>query len=64
MDNTAGHKQSKRFLECVGNKFLLQVPERKCAMMDLVFINKEWLAGKVKLKGSPGCTAREMVEFT
>ncbi|GAB0208385.1 mitochondrial enolase superfamily member 1 [Grus japonensis] len=63
--NTAGHKQSRKFLECVGDNFLLQVieePMRRGAMLDLVLTNKEGLVGDVKLKGSLGCSDHEMVE--
>ncbi|GAB0186650.1 hypothetical protein GRJ2_001130300 [Grus japonensis] len=65
-DNTAGHKQSQRFLKCVDDDFLLQVIEelmRRDAMLDLVLTNKEGLVGDVKLKGSLGCSDHEMVEF-
>ena len=65
-DNTAGHKQSRRFLECTDDNFLLQVieePMRRGAMLDLVLTNKEGLVGNVKLKGSLGCSDHEMVEF-
>ncbi|GAB0176076.1 hypothetical protein GRJ2_000072800 [Grus japonensis] len=65
-DNTAGHKQSRRFLECIYDNFLLQVieePTRRGAMLDLILINKEELVGNVKLKGSLGCSDHEMVEF-
>ncbi|GAB0185305.1 hypothetical protein GRJ2_000995800 [Grus japonensis] len=65
-DNTAGHKQSRRFLECVDDNFFLQVteePTRRGAMLDLVLTNKEGLVGNVKLKGSLGCSDCEMVEF-
>ncbi|GAB0190982.1 hypothetical protein GRJ2_001563500 [Grus japonensis] len=63
---TAGHKQSRRFLEHIGDNFLLQVieePTRRGAMLDLVLTNKEGLVGNVKLKGSLGCSDHEMVEF-
>ncbi|KAM9591177.1 uncharacterized protein ACIBXB_006074 isoform 2-T3 [Morphnus guianensis] len=65
-DNTAGHKQSRRFLECVDDNFLLQVieePTRRGAMLDLVLTNKEGLVENVKLKGGLGCSDHEMVEF-
>ncbi|GAB0185412.1 cAMP-dependent protein kinase inhibitor alpha [Grus japonensis] len=61
-DNTAGHKQSRRFLKFVDDNFLLQVmeePMRRGAMLDLVLTKKEGLVGNVKLKGSLG----EMVEL-
>ncbi|KAK4817029.1 hypothetical protein QYF61_026035 [Mycteria americana] len=53
-DNTAGHNQFGRFLECVDDNFLLQVteePTRRDAMLDLVLTNNEELVGNVKLKG-------------
>jgi len=59
-DNTAGRKQSKRFLESADDKSLLQVieePMRRGAMLDLVLTNNEGLVRNAKLKG------REMVEF-
>ncbi|GAB0179147.1 hypothetical protein GRJ2_000380000 [Grus japonensis] len=65
-DNTAGHKQSRRFLESVDDNFLLQVieePTRRGIMPDLVLTSKEGLVGDVKLKGSLGCSDHEMVEF-
>ncbi|GAB0209793.1 hypothetical protein GRJ2_003445000 [Grus japonensis] len=64
--NTAGHKQSRKFLECTDDNFLLQVteePTRRDAMLDLVLTNKEGLVGDVKLKGSLGCSDHEMVEL-
>ncbi|GAB0210150.1 hypothetical protein GRJ2_003480800 [Grus japonensis] len=65
-DNAAERKQSRKFLECVDDNFLLQVieePMRRGAMLDLVLTNKEGLVGDVKLKGSLGCSDHEMVEF-
>ncbi|GAB0179062.1 hypothetical protein GRJ2_000371500 [Grus japonensis] len=65
-DNAAERKQSRRFLECVNNNFLLQVieePMRRGAMLDLILTNKEGLVGDVKLKGSLGCSDHKMVEF-
>ncbi|PKU27650.1 glycerol kinase [Limosa lapponica baueri] len=65
-DNTAGHRKSRKFLECVDDNFLLQMveePMRKGAMLDLVLTNKEGLVGNVKLKGILGCSDHEMVEF-
>ncbi|GAB0208651.1 hypothetical protein GRJ2_003330800 [Grus japonensis] len=64
--NAAEHKQSRKFLECTDDNFLLQVieePTRRGAMLDLVLANKEGLVGDVKLKGSLGCSDHEMVEF-
>ncbi|GAB0203081.1 hypothetical protein GRJ2_002773700 [Grus japonensis] len=65
-DNTARHKQSRRFLECIDDNFLLQAIQelmRRGAMLGLVLTNKEGLVGNVKLKGSLGCSDHEMVEF-
>ncbi|GAB0187556.1 hypothetical protein GRJ2_001220900 [Grus japonensis] len=65
-DNTARHKQSRRFLECIDDNFLLQVIEeqtRRDAMLDLVLTNKEELVGDVKLKGSLGSSDHEAMEF-
>ncbi|GAB0207314.1 hypothetical protein GRJ2_003197000 [Grus japonensis] len=65
-ENTAECKQSRKFLECVDDNFLLQVteePTRRGAMLDLVLTNKEGLVGDVKLKDSLGCSDHEMVEF-
>ncbi|GAB0204391.1 hypothetical protein GRJ2_002904700 [Grus japonensis] len=65
-DNTAEHKQSRKFLECVDDNFLLQVteePTRRGAMLDLILTNKEDLVGDVTLKGGLGCSDHKMVEF-
>ena len=64
-DNTAGHKKSKKFLECVDN-FLFQMveePTRKDAVLDLVLTNQEGLVSNVKFKGSLSCSDHEMVKF-
>ncbi|PKU39832.1 dtw domain-containing protein 2 [Limosa lapponica baueri] len=63
-DNTAGYKQSRRFLERINDNFLLQLieePTRRGA--DLVLTNKEGLLRNMKLKGSLGCSNHKMVEF-
>ena len=65
-DNTAGHKQSKRFLECTDNHFLTQAIEestRRGALLDLLLTNKEELVGNVKIRGSLDCSDHEIVEF-
>uniref|UniRef100_A0A8B9FNR1 Reverse transcriptase domain-containing protein n=1 Tax=Amazona collaria TaxID=241587 RepID=A0A8B9FNR1_9PSIT len=65
-DGTARHKQSRRFLDCVEDNFLLQVieePTRRGAMLDLVLINREGLVGNVTLQGSLDCSDHEMGEF-
>ncbi|KAK4827657.1 hypothetical protein QYF61_020429 [Mycteria americana] len=46
--NTAERKQSRRFLECVEDKFLTQLvsePTREGALLDLLFVNREGLVG-------------------
>jgi len=43
-DNTAGHRQSRRFLECIEDNLLIQVieePTRSGAMLHLVLTTKE-----------------------
>ena len=60
-DNTAGHKQSRRFLECIDDNFLLQLIQEP--MMDFVLTNKEGLVGNAELKGSLSCSDQEIVEF-
>jgi len=65
-DNTAGHKQSRRFLQCAEDNFLLQVreePTRRGAMLDLVLTKMEGLVGNVKAKSSLGFSDHEIVEF-
>jgi len=65
-ENTSGHRESRRFLECVEDYFLLQVieePARRGAMLDLVLTNKEGLVGNVKVKGSLGCSDHELMAF-
>ncbi|PKK26128.1 DTW domain containing 2 [Columba livia] len=65
-DNTAGYKHSRRFLECVGGSFLLQViekPLRRGAVQDLILTNKKGPVGNVKLKGCLVCSDHEMMEF-
>jgi len=55
-DNTAGHKQSSRFLECFDDNFPLQVteqPTRRGSMLDLVLTNKEADGGECESQGHP-----------
>lgn len=63
-DNTAGPKQSRRFLEWTDDNFLLQVteePTKRGALLDLILTNKQGLLGDVKIKGSFGCSDHKMV---
>lgn len=50
-NNTAKHKQFKRWLESIDEHFLLQVmegPSRKSVLTDLILMNKEGLVADVK----------------
>jgi len=54
-DHTARHSQSRRFLQSIDDKFLVQVveePTRKGALLDLVLTNKEGLIEDVQVAGS------------
>ncbi|RMC19081.1 hypothetical protein DUI87_03685 [Hirundo rustica rustica] len=64
-ENTAEHKQSRRFLEGIDGNFILQVIEepRRATKLDLILSNKEGLVGSVKPKGRLGCSDRETAEF-
>jgi len=45
-DQTARHKQSRRFLQSIDDNFLIQVveePTRKGTLLDLVLTNNDWL---------------------
>lgn len=46
MSGTAERKHSRRFLDCVEDKFLIQLvsePTRKGALLDVLFADKEGL---------------------
>ncbi|PKU46127.1 fh1 fh2 domain-containing protein 3 [Limosa lapponica baueri] len=64
-DNTAEHKKSRKFLECVNDNRLqiVEEPMRRGAMLDLDLTNKKELVRNVKLKGSLGCSDHEMVKL-
>ncbi|PKU31477.1 dtw domain-containing protein 2 [Limosa lapponica baueri] len=65
-DSKAGHKQSRRFLECIDDKFLLKVtvePRRKGSLLHLILTNKEGLIGGVKIRGSLRCSDHKMLDF-
>lgn len=59
-DNTAGHKQSRRFLECIEDNFLtlvIEKPVRKGTLLDLLTLtNEKDLVENVKAGSSFGCT--------
>ena len=65
-DSIAGHKQSRRFLSCIDDKFPTQVmeePIRGSTLQDLILARKEELVEDVKGGGSLGCSDREMVDL-
>lgn len=53
-NNTAEHRQSRRFLECLDEYFFLQVidePVRRSAMVDLILTNEERACGEYEAQG-------------
>ena len=51
--NIAQKKQSRRFLEYMGDNFLMQLvrePMRRAAPLDLLFTNREGLVGDVEVR--------------
>ncbi|CAM4590483.1 unnamed protein product, partial [Lepidochelys olivacea] len=64
--NTAAHRQSRKFLENVGDNFLVQVLEEPTwgrAFLDLLLTNWEELVGEAKVDGNLGGSDHEMVKF-
>ncbi|XP_065421532.1 uncharacterized protein LOC101931368 isoform X1 [Chrysemys picta bellii] len=64
--NTEVYRQSRKFLESVGDNFLVQVleePTRGRAFLDLLLTNREELVGEAKVDGNLGGSDHEMVEF-
>ncbi|CAM5117140.1 unnamed protein product [Natator depressus] len=64
--NTVVHRQSRKFLESVGDNFLVQVldkPTRGGAFLDLLLTNREELVGEAEVDGNLGGSDHEMVEF-
>ena len=58
--------RSRKFLKHVEDNFLVQVlrePTRKGALLDLLFVNREGLMGKVVIGGCLGHSDHEVVEF-
>jgi len=65
--NTAERKQSRRFLECVEDKFLTQLvsePTRGGPSLDLLFTDREGLVGDVVVGGCLGLSDHEMIDFS
>lgn len=62
MSNTAGHKESRRFLECIDDNFLFQAVEgtneEGCSAGSPTHQKRN-----VKVKCSLGCSEHEMVKF-
>ncbi|CAM4557941.1 unnamed protein product [Lepidochelys kempii] len=64
--NTAVHRQSRKFLESVGDNFLAQVleePTRGGAFLDLLLTNRVELVGEAKVDGNLGGSDHGLVEF-
>ncbi|CAM4612895.1 unnamed protein product [Lepidochelys olivacea] len=64
--NTAVHRQSRKFLESVGDNFLAQVleePTRGGAFLDLLLTNRVELVWEAKVDGNLGGSDHELVEF-
>ncbi|CAM4499672.1 unnamed protein product [Lepidochelys kempii] len=64
--NTAVHRQSRKFLESVGDNFLAQVLEEPTggdAFLDLLLTNRVELVGEAKMDGNLGGIDHELVEF-
>lgn len=64
--NTAEKRQSRKFLECVEDNFLLQLvskPTRGRTMLDLLFANRDGLVGDVVVEGHLGHSDHEITGF-
>ena len=59
--NTAEQDQSQRFLECVGDTFLMQLVSDP---LDLLFVNREGLVDDVAVGGRLGHSDHEIIEFS
>jgi len=65
-DHIARNAQSRRFLQSINGNFLMPVveePTGRGTLLDIVLMNKEGLAGDVKVGGSLSCNDHEMVKF-
>ncbi|RMC06534.1 hypothetical protein DUI87_15971 [Hirundo rustica rustica] len=63
--NTAEKRQSRKFLECMEDNFLLQLvgePTRGRTMLDLLFANRDGLVGDV-VGGRLGQSDHEIIKF-
>ena len=64
--NIAQKKQSRRFLECMEDNFLMQLvrePTSGRAPPDLLFTNRGGLVGDVEVRSCLGQSDHKMVEF-
>ncbi|RMB91349.1 hypothetical protein DUI87_32140 [Hirundo rustica rustica] len=65
--HTAEKRQSREFSECMEDNFLSQLvgePSRGGTMLDLLFVNRDGLAGDVVVGGCLGQSDREIIEFS
>lgn len=65
-DRPAGHKLSRRFLECIDGNFLTQMIAElitEVSLLYLILTDKEYLYVDMKLGGSFGCSDHERVEL-
>lgn len=65
-DNTAWQRQSRKFLECIGDNFLAQMFEelmRVDAVLDPELTKREGQVRGVNAGRSLGCSDHQMVEF-
>ncbi|RMC21672.1 hypothetical protein DUI87_02540 [Hirundo rustica rustica] len=65
--NTAEKRQSRKFLECMEDNFLLQLvgePTRGGTMLDLLFANRDGLVGDVVVGCRLGQSDHEVIEFS
>ncbi|KAF4796229.1 hypothetical protein TURU_086123 [Turdus rufiventris] len=65
--NTAEKRQSRKFLECVEDNFLLCLvsePTRGWTMLDLLFANRDGLLGNVVVGSHLGHSDHEIIEFS
>ena len=65
--NTVQKKQSRRFLQCTEDNFLMQLlrdPTKEGTLLDLLFTNREGLVGDLKVGSCPGRSDHETVKFS
>ncbi|RMC12189.1 hypothetical protein DUI87_11325 [Hirundo rustica rustica] len=65
--NTAEKRQSRKFLECMEDNFLLQLvgePTRGRIILDLLFANRDGLVGDVVVGGCLEQSDHEIIEFS